>query len=120
MTLSNNTLKLKVLTAEIQQANISDFAKLCYLALLKVPKGRVITYKGLAQLINKPKAARAVGSAMHNNIFSPNVPCHRVVKSDGSIGGYAQGNTAKIKILTQEGIKITNNKVADSQLYKII
>jgi len=57
---------------------VTDFQQLCYQTLkAKVPAGRVITYAGLAQLINCPKAYRAVGSAMNKNPFSPEVPCHR-------------------------------------------
>ncbi|VVM21409.1 hypothetical protein BSPWISOXPB_1994, partial [uncultured Gammaproteobacteria bacterium] len=50
-----------------------------------MPAGRVITYGGLAKLINRPNAHRAVGSAMNKNPFAPEVPCHRVVKSNGEL-----------------------------------
>ena len=76
-----------------------------------VPEGRVITYAGLAKLIGHPKAHRAVGSAMNKNPFAPKVPCHRVVKSNGEVGGFAQDIQIKIQRLKQEGIEIKNNKI---------
>ena len=105
---------------QIKNNNISSFYELCYNNLLKIPRGKVITYKDLAKLVGNKKAARAVGNAMNKNKFAPRVPCHRVVKSDGSIGGYASGSKKKIAILKKEGIKIVNNKVVDKkQFYKV-
>lgn len=78
-----------------------------------MPAGRVITYAGLAQLINHPKAYRAVGSAMNKNPFAPKVPCHRVVKSNGALGGFAEDIKIKIKRLQKEGVQISNNKIVD-------
>jgi len=78
-----------------------------------VPAGRVITYAGLAQLINRPRAHRAVGSAMNKNPFAPEVPCHRVVKSNGILGGFAQDINIKIKRLQKEGVQVINNKIVN-------
>ncbi len=93
---------------------MTDFQQLCYQTLkAKVPSGRVITYGGLAKLINRPKAHRAVGSAMNKNPFAPEVPCHRVVKSNGEIGGFADDVSVKIKRLQKEGVLVKNGKVVN-------
>lgn len=76
----------------------------------KIPKGKVSTYAEIAKTIGKPYAARAVGNALNKNPYS-SVPCHRVIKSDGSIGGYAHGTKKKLKILRKEGIKINGNNI---------
>lgn len=75
----------------------------------KIPKGKVSTYKQLAILLNC-KAYRAVGNALNKN-NSNLVPCHRVVRSDGSIGGFRTGTKNKIKLLKKEGLIIKNNKI---------
>ena len=59
------------------------------------------------------KAYRAVGQAMHRNPYAPEVPCHRVVSSDGSLGGFAWGLDKKISILAHEGILVKNNKIVN-------
>ena len=87
-----------------------SFSEKCYDLLRKVPRGKVTTYKIIAKKLGT-KAYRAVGNAMNKNPYSPNVPCHRVVNSDGKIGGFALGVKNKIKILKKEGIKIKNNKI---------
>ena len=71
----------------------------------KIPKGRVKTYKQVANAINKPKAARAVANACAKNPYSPKVPCHRVIRSDGTLGGFSGpgGTKAKKKLLKKEG-----------------
>ncbi len=91
------------------------FNEKCYSLLKKVPKGRVTTYKELAHALNT-KAYQAVGSAMRNNLYAPQVPCHRVVKSDGSIGGFKGKKTGnaiseKINMLKKEGVHVKNNKI---------
>ena len=77
-----------------------------------IPKGKVTTYKEIAEQLNT-KAYRAVGNALNKN-RNKDVPCHRVIKSNGEIGGYAHGKNKKIKILKSEGIKIKNNKITTS------
>jgi methylated-DNA-[protein]-cysteine S-methyltransferase len=85
--------------------------------MTKIPKGRVTTYGLIAKKL-ETKAYRAVGNACRNNPYAPKVPCHRVVKSDGTIGGFA-GKTSgkmvqnKIKLLTKEGIQIKEGKIVD-------
>lgn len=95
---------------------MTQFQQSCYQILKqKVPAGRVITYKALANLIGHPNAYRAVGSAMNKNPFAPEVPCHRVVKSDGSIGGFAQDVQIKIHRLEQEGVEVCKGKIVNFQ-----
>ncbi|MCD4761461.1 MGMT family protein [bacterium] len=94
----------------------SDFAQAVYSALKKVPQGRVTSYSALAKAIGRPGAARAIGNALNKNPFAPQVPCHRVVKSNGEVGGFAHGTKKKIKLLKSEGIKIKNNKIIDFNL----
>ena len=65
--------------------------------LKKIPKGSVKTYKQVAKGINMPKTARAVANACGKNPYSPKVPCHRVIRSDGSIGGYSASGGSKTK-----------------------
>ena len=73
--------------------------------LKNIPKGKVKTYKEVAIGINMPKAARAVANACAKNPYAPNVPCHRVIRSDGSLGGFSVpgGTKAKRKLLKKEG-----------------
>ena len=88
----------------------NTFNEKCYTLLKQVPKGKVTTYKSLAEII-KTKAYRAVGNAMNKNPYAPEVPCHRVINSNGSLGGFAFGLKKKIQILKSEGIEIINNKI---------
>ncbi len=76
-----------------------------------IPKGKVTTYGRIAEFIGKPKASRAVGNALNKNPTPIIVPCHRVVRSDGSVGGFASGPKKKIELLRKECIEIKNNKI---------
>ncbi len=76
----------------------------------KVPKSKVSTYQEIAKTLNC-KAYRAVGNALNKNPFAPIVPCHRIVKSDASIGGFAHGSKKKIEMLKKEGIEFEGNKI---------
>ena len=86
----------------MKDIKVTEFEKKVYEAIKKIPKGEVRTYGWVAQQIGKPKAARAVGNALHKNPFAPQVPCHRVVAKNG-LGGYAGGLKNKIKLLKEEG-----------------
>jgi len=68
----------------------------------KIPKGETLTYKQVAGLAGSPNAARAVGNIMKSN-FDESIPCHRVVRSDGGLGGYNRGEGEKIRKLKEEG-----------------
>ena len=74
--------------------------------LKKIPKGKVITYLDLAKAIKMPKAVRAVANAVGKNPYPPKIPCHRVIRSDGKLGGYSAPGGIKIKkkLLKMEGI----------------
>ncbi len=114
-----------------------NFNEKCYSLLRKVPRGKVTTYKALAEKLGT-KAYRAVGNAMNKNPYgflttsnssarllsqnkkefkvnkspySPEVPCHRVVGADGSMTGFASGVDKKIKMLRQEGVVVVDGKV---------
>ena len=98
---------------------MTSFNEKCYNLLRKVPKGRVTTYKEIARAL-KSKAYRAVGNAMNKNPYAPAVACHRVINSDGSIGGFASGTKNKIKMLKKEGIEIKGNKIdLNKYLFKL-
>lgn len=91
---------------------MSSFNNKCYELLQLVPEGRVTTYKEMAKALNT-KAWRAVGSAMAKNKNLFVIPCHRVVRSDGSVGQYALGADKKAALLIKEGVVVTKGKVKD-------
>ena len=76
--------------------------------LKKIPRGSVMTYKQVAIAINKPKSARAVANACARNPYAPNIPCHRVIRTDGGLGGYSgrDGVDQKLKLLRSEKVDI--------------
>ncbi len=84
-----------------------------YKKLLEVPKGKITTYGELAKAVGLKNGQRAVGKIMNNNPYPVIIPCHRVVKSDGKVGGYAYGEEIKSDMLTREGIVIKNGKILD-------
>lgn len=81
-----------------------------YYLLTLIPSGRVTTYGEIARALGN-NGARAVGNTLHKNPFAPEIPCHRVVSADGSIGGYAGGVTKKISLLSNEGVTVTKGKI---------
>lgn len=87
--------------------------KKIYKKLLEVPKGKITTYGELAKAVGLKNGQRAVGKIMNKNPYPVIIPCHRVVKSDGKIGGYAYGEDIKSDMLTREGIVIKNGKILD-------
>ncbi len=80
-----------------------SFSEKVYAIVAKIPKGKVLTYKQVAECAGRPKACRAVGNILHKN-YNPNIPCHRVVRGDGKIGGYNRGVKSKGRILKKEGV----------------
>jgi len=76
--------------------------------LKTIPKGKVKTYKQVARGINRPKAVRAVANACARNPYAPGVPCHRVIRSNGTLGGFSSpgGTKSKKKLLKKEGFLI--------------
>ena len=97
----------------------SSFSEQIYRILKTVPRGKVTTYKELANALNT-KAYRAVGSAMRKNPYAPKVPCHRVIKTNGEVGEFGGGVKKKIKMLRQEGVEVKDNKIDLKKfLYKL-
>jgi methylated-DNA-[protein]-cysteine S-methyltransferase len=88
-----------------------SFEEKVFLAARRIPRGRVSTYFAIARAVGKPGAARAVGNALNKNPYKI-VPCYRVIRSDGTVGGYARGNSEKIKVLRGEGIKVERGRVS--------
>lgn len=100
----------KYLKGEVKDFEIHDkleitgtaFQKRVWEELIKIPYGETRTYKDIAEKINNPKATRAVGSAIGKNPFFIIIPCHRVIRSDGKMGGFAYGLDVKEKLLDLE------------------
>jgi len=82
-----------------------------YKKLLQVPEGKVTTYSDLAKAVGLKNGQRIIGTIMKKNPFPVIVPCHRVVKSNGKIGGYVHGERVKSQILAKEGIKIKAGRI---------
>ena len=76
--------------------------------LRKIPRGSLKTYAQVAKAIGKPRAVRAVANAIGKNPYAPKIPCHRVIRSDGSLGGYSGKGGLKTKrfLLKKEGIRL--------------
>ena len=92
-----------------------------YKKLLDVPKGKITTYGELAKAVGIKNGQRVIGNIMNKNPYPGIIPCHRVVKSDKSIGGYAYGQDVKSNMLTKEGIKIhTKFALTDSIAHWVI
>ncbi len=87
-----------------------SFAEKVYQVTKQIPRGKVASYRDIAHQL-QCKAYRAVGSALNKNPHAPIVPCHRVVNSDGNLGGFASGLKKKIKMLRKEGVIIEKNKI---------
>jgi methylated-DNA-[protein]-cysteine S-methyltransferase len=122
---------------------LTNFQKRVYNIVKKIPKGKVTTYKEVARVLGNPKLVRAVGNALRQNPFpflsnfprrsvlsprqsalasSPRrsafIPCHRVIKSDGSLGGYQLGIEKKKKLLRKEGVRFDKNGKIDKKYIK--
>ena len=82
---------------------MKNFTEAVYNVVSKIPKGEILTYKEVARRAGNPNAARAVGTILKAN-FNPKIPCHRVIRTDGYLGGYNRGGTKnKLRILKMEG-----------------
>lgn len=95
---------------KIDAGKVYDLIKL-------VPAGRLVRYKDIAGFLGYPKAARVVGNILNKNKDIIEIPCHRVVKSSGEIGGYNQGMLIKKELLKDEGISIVGNKIQKFSKY---
>lgn len=88
-------------------AHNSPFRTTVHSIVRQIPLGQTLTYKQVATLAGNPKASRAVGNILNKN-FNPEIPCHRVIHSDGKTGGYNRGSKRKKELLMQERIKATS------------
>ena len=86
----------------------TEFQLKVWAYLRKIPRGSLKTYSQVAEAIGKPRAVRAVANAIGKNPYAPKIPCHRVIRSDGSIGGYSGKGGLKTKrfLLKKEGVKL--------------
>lgn len=100
-----------------QVANLSAFTQRVLAACDCIPKGKVTTYARLAVAIGAPRAVRAVGTALSKNPCIGDIPCHRVVKSDGTIGGFARGAQDKVRRLRHEGISVKDGRVVQLEQF---
>ncbi|MDD5067974.1 MAG: MGMT family protein [Candidatus Pacebacteria bacterium] len=81
---------------------MKTFTEKVFAVVAKIPKGKVLTYKEVAERAGSPRASRAVGSILKTN-YNPRIPCHRVIRSDGKTGHYNRGDMQKIALLKKEG-----------------
>ena len=86
----------------------TEFQLKVWAYLRKIPRGKVKTYSQVAKAIGKPLAVRAVANAIGKNPYAPKIPCHRVIRSDGSLGGYSGngGIKKKLRLLRSEKVDI--------------
>ena len=96
--------------------NQLNFNDKCYELLKRIPEGKITTYAAMAHALNT-KAYQAVGNAMASNPNPIIVPCHRVVKTNGELGGFALGTEKKIELLQNEGVQIKDNCIVDFSQY---
>jgi methylated-DNA-[protein]-cysteine S-methyltransferase len=90
-----------------------SFQERVYEVVRKIPKGRVMTYREVARLAGRPRAWRTVGNILNKSAsWRTKIPCHRIIKSDGKIGGYKEGTKRKATLLKKEGVVIKNRRVA--------
>lgn len=90
---------------------ISSFTERVLAATRRIPSGKVATYQDIARATHAARAVRAVGNALNSNPDTKKTPCHRVVRSDGMVGGYGRGTPAKIQRLRAEGVVIVRGRV---------
>lgn|GEM_PF-984542 len=98
-----------------EDVTLTAFQRDVYKWVQQIPRGKVMTYAQIAHALGMPQAMRAVGNALNKNIFF-DVPCHRVVRSSGNVGGYAWGTDKKIAVLRKEGVRV-NGEYIDLKLY---
>jgi methylated-DNA-[protein]-cysteine S-methyltransferase len=94
--------RLRVFRQRLELAEGTEFERAVWHALLEVPYGETRTYKWLAERVGRPRATRAVGQALSKNPVPIVLPCHRIIESDGSIGGYSSGVDIKRRLLDME------------------
>jgi methylated-DNA-[protein]-cysteine S-methyltransferase len=103
---------------------LKDFQKKVLTLLTKIPKGKVTTYGEIARALGGVRLSRAVGNAVRDNPFAPEVPCHRVIRSNGEIGGFGgelsgENIKQKIRFLKEEGVYVDGKGSIDLQKYLV-
>ena len=101
----------------LMEQGVTPFQRHVYQVVSQIPKGRVMTYQGLARAVGC-RSYQAVGQALKRNPFAPAVPCHRVIKSDYTIGGFAGAREGelvlkKLALLAEEGVLFENGRLKD-------
>lgn len=89
---------------------MTTFQKRVFEVVKKIPRGQVLSYAQVSWRLGSKDSARAVGNALNKN-HDKAVPCHRVVRSDGCVGGFRSGTERKIELLKKEGVKIKKGKI---------
>ena len=95
---------------KFSKKQITSFQRKVYEIVRKISKGKVLSYSEVARLAGSPRAWRAVGNVLNRvaGKWRPKIPCHRIIKSDGKVGGYRRGTKKKIALLKKEGLIIKN------------
>lgn len=86
--------------------NSAIFSECVLKVVSAIPRGSTLTYKEVATRAGSPRACRAVGNIISKN-YNPRIPCHRVIYSNGNLGGYNRGSAMKLLLLKQEGVMLT-------------
>lgn len=102
----------------MHKSNLDRFDDLVLKIVSQIPSGMVVTYGDIARALKSPRSARAVGNALNKNKTLIVIPCHRVVRSDGGVGGYVLGTEKKIELLTKEGVEICDGRVVDLESFR--
>lgn len=100
----------RILSGILKSNEFTGFEKKVYRIVALVPRGSVCSYKWVADKAGRPRSCRAVGNALNKNRYPSVIPCHRIIKSDGSIGGYAGGAELKKKLLRSEGVEFVSGR----------
>jgi methylated-DNA-[protein]-cysteine S-methyltransferase len=98
-------------------SRLTDFSAKVLKQACKIPRGKVATYSGLAVKLGRPRAARAVGTVLANNPFPIIIPCHRVVRADGSLGGFGGGLKMKRELLDREGVALNDQDRVNAESF---
>ena len=96
-------------------SNKTEFEREVLVAAFKIPKGKISTYKRIAEKVGRPHAYRGVANALKKNPLHPIVPCHRVVRSDGRFGGEEKRAKTRRELLEKEGIPTENGRIRISE-----
>ncbi|MCX7765474.1 MAG: methylated-DNA--[protein]-cysteine S-methyltransferase [Candidatus Sumerlaeia bacterium] len=101
----------KEFSVPLDVSEYSPYLQKVWRTTMTIPYGQIRSYAWVAMKAGSPQSVRAVGQAMRLNPVPPIIPCHRVIRTDGSLGGYSAGLHWKIKLLELEGITVRRNKI---------